>query len=106
MTPYTKPQLYATVFDQVRGPRGGRRFQGIRWRTRFDTSPKSHGVALFGESGEQNRDCAIFEIDGELEGKLRALLIDVAPPAALAELDEAFVGTDGLPPGSAESDAG
>jgi hypothetical protein len=47
---------------------------------------------------------SISEIDGELAGKLRALLIDMAPPAALADLDEAFV-DDGAPPGTAESDA-
>jgi hypothetical protein len=39
MARYRVPQQYAEVFDQTRGQRGGRRFHGIRYRTRFAPGP-------------------------------------------------------------------
>src|SRR5262249_12571900 len=97
MTPYTVPRRFAMVFDQTLGPRGGHRFDGIRWRTRFDTGSSSRGAAFFGDEGEHNWVCSIFEIAGDLKARLHARLgTAVASPPLLEDLDEAFVINDGV----------
>jgi hypothetical protein len=48
MTPYDVPQEWARAFVKFK-------FQGIRYRTRFDTGPRPRGVAVFGKPGSNTR---------------------------------------------------
>ena len=87
MTPYDVPQAFAQLFDGLR--RSGRPvFEGIRFRTRFDTDPHARGVALFGAAGnaEDPRSDA-REIDDDLLDELRDLGMVIEELPALWELD-------------------
>lgn len=90
MTPYDIPRASAALFDRV--TRGGRRaFDGIRFRSRFDTGATTRGVALFGDHGEHKAwtSAAVREVDEGLLQELRALGVVVVDPPALADLDQA-----------------
>ncbi|TJZ94449.1 RES domain-containing protein [Actinacidiphila oryziradicis] len=89
MTPYDVPQKYAQVFDQTPGRRRTHQFLGIRFRTRFDTGPVTHGLALFGEEGERAWPSSVHDIDVELIAELKAVGVFVEGPPGLAKPDAA-----------------
>lgn len=89
MTPYTVPQAFAAVLD---GVLHGRRhaFDGIRFRTRFDTGAATRGVALFGDEGLlSTRSVQVRDVDDALVDELCALGVLVEDPPVLAELEVA-----------------
>jgi hypothetical protein len=88
MARYRVPQQYAEVFDQTRGQRGGRRFHGIRYRTRFAPGPLARGVAFFDDNGERDWESKEIEVDDQIIAQLKKIGVAVADPPALGELDE------------------
>ena len=89
MTPYAVPQLFAELFDRVLSGRR-RAFDGIRFRTRFDTAPAPRGIALFGDAGLLTAPpSAVRDVDDELVEELGALGVLVQDPPGLADLDVA-----------------
>jgi hypothetical protein len=87
MPRYRVPKQFAKVFDESRGPRGGRRFHGIRYRTRFDPGPQARGVALFGDHGEQDWESKEIKVDDKIVAELQKIGIVVLPPPALADME-------------------
>lgn len=89
MTPYV-PRAFATLLDGVTG-RTGPAFDGLRFRSRFDTGATTRGVALFGDHGAQTSwtSAEVREVDEPLLDELRALGVLVTDPPALADLHQA-----------------
>ncbi|MHB8289453.1 MAG: hypothetical protein ACYDEY_09495 [Acidimicrobiales bacterium] len=84
MVPYDTPRRWSAALR-------GSGFDGISYRTRFDTGPTSRGRALFGPAGlARHRIVARRSIDHELRLRLtRDRHINVAEPPRLDELDVA-----------------
>ncbi|UKD58579.1 hypothetical protein L3Q65_18250 [Amycolatopsis sp. FU40] len=90
MSQYRVPRLYARTFDETRGNRGATVFDGIRYRTRFDTGPRPNGVALFGGEGERPWSSTTKPVDDQIIGQLRLLGIHIEepPPITALEVDD------------------
>ncbi|MCL4414232.1 MAG: RES family NAD+ phosphorylase [Actinobacteria bacterium] len=82
MVPYDTPRRWSAALR-------GSGFDGISYRTRFDTGPTSRGRALFGLAGlAHHRIVARRSIDHDLQLRLtRYCHIDVAEPPRLDQLD-------------------
>jgi len=87
MSQYRVPKLFARTFDEAKGTRGLPTFNGIRYRTRFDTGPRPNGVALFGQHGEQPWPTMTIEVDDEIVSQLRLIGIQIEDPPSLAALE-------------------
>lgn len=101
MSQYRVPRLYARTFDETRGSRGTTVFDGIRYRTRFDTGLRPNGVALFGSEGERPWSSTTQPVDDQIIGQLRliGIRIEESPPITALEvadgedlLDQAKIG--------------
>jgi hypothetical protein len=86
MSNYEIPRKYAAHFDQIRDKHGRRRFDGIRYRTRFDTGSTARGVAFFDDHGERAWGSTQIEVDDNIINQLRKLGIVTMPPK-LVDLD-------------------
>jgi hypothetical protein len=73
MTPYDVPQQWAEALDG--------KFEGITYRTRFDTGPVARGVAHFGPAGFAERPSGRGRVIGE---ELRRRLLAECSVAVLA----------------------
>lgn len=84
MTPYAIPRAWAAALSATTD------YDGIRYRTRFDTGAGARGIALFGEAGERNwsaQDEGRADAPDLIAQLKRECSITVVGPPRLDQLD-------------------